>query len=564
MAEYPIGLPVLPALGSLEWSLKRVAVVTAKQKQITVAVAIPVIATVCFLLAGRVFKGERSASELLADAQKSLSLSNFETAIELAGRIPEDSVESIRGRLVVAESLLRMEEQAQAMQVLRSIPRDGSNDSVASVFMLAEILRDSGQLSKAIDSYLAVLRDRPNYELVHQRLALLYGMTGQRWEALPHLLWLARAGTIGLQELAVLGDLNRPLEFRDTLEAMRQQNPDDALVALGLGGVAWSEGRPVEAEEVLVACLKIAPSLTPAHAMLGEIIIDDRLESLRSWNAALPEDADLNPDIWLVRGLWFRSCGKLPVSARCLLQALQLEPAHRRASYQLGLVLQALGHEAAARFSDRAALLSELTSELDKTLRSDGQDELAVHRVVSILEQTGRYLEAIAWCRVAGPRFPSSAWPRETYDRLIGLADPQTPRTIASRNPALLLDVSDFPSPDALLTKGVASPDEDAPAGTPRATIRFHEETQVGIDFVYDNGADPSTPGARTFEQTGGGVAVIDFDCDAWPDLFFSQGGVRSRPYRERSVSCSERIVRLAVSQCRRAAVRQRNDVGWN
>ncbi|MGC1275840.1 MAG: CRTAC1 family protein [Planctomycetaceae bacterium] len=60
----------------------------------------------------------------------------------------------------------------------------------------------------------------------------------------------------------------------------------------------------------------------------------------------------------------------------------------------------------------------------------------------------------------------------------------------------------------------------DAPIDSP---IRF-DVADVGIDFRYFNSADPTTPGARMFEFTGGGVGVLDYDLDGRPDLHFTQG----------------------------------------
>ncbi|MFN7876907.1 MAG: CRTAC1 family protein [Pirellula sp.] len=45
----------------------------------------------------------------------------------------------------------------------------------------------------------------------------------------------------------------------------------------------------------------------------------------------------------------------------------------------------------------------------------------------------------------------------------------------------------------------------------------------VGLDFVYRNGEDQNQ--STILESLGGGVGVIDFDLDGWPDLFFPGGG---------------------------------------
>lgn len=45
----------------------------------------------------------------------------------------------------------------------------------------------------------------------------------------------------------------------------------------------------------------------------------------------------------------------------------------------------------------------------------------------------------------------------------------------------------------------------------------------IGMDFVYRNGEDQNQ--STILESLGGGVGVIDFDLDGWPDLFFPGGG---------------------------------------
>ncbi|MDB4786329.1 PQQ-binding-like beta-propeller repeat protein [Planctomycetaceae bacterium] len=44
------------------------------------------------------------------------------------------------------------------------------------------------------------------------------------------------------------------------------------------------------------------------------------------------------------------------------------------------------------------------------------------------------------------------------------------------------------------------------------------------FNFQYQNGSDPTTEGRRIFEYTGGGVGVLDYDLDGWPDLYMTQG----------------------------------------
>ena len=48
---------------------------------------------------------------------------------------------------------------------------------------------------------------------------------------------------------------------------------------------------------------------------------------------------------------------------------------------------------------------------------------------------------------------------------------------------------------------------------------------QTGLYFQYLNGQDPEGKELYIHQVTGGGIGVVDFDLDGWPDLYLSQGG---------------------------------------
>jgi len=58
-----------------------------------------------------------------------------------------------------------------------------------------------------------------------------------------------------------------------------------------------------------------------------------------------------------------------------------------------------------------------------------------------------------------------------------------------------------------------------------RSVIAFEEIGQrVGLDFTYFNGAPPEEQTYRMQEFTGGGVGILDYDADGWPDIYLTQG----------------------------------------
>ncbi|MHC4880472.1 MAG: tetratricopeptide repeat protein, partial [Planctomycetota bacterium] len=448
----------------------------------TAAVTLIVIAAVFCLSVWFLYRQTPPApQELLSQAQEALSREDYPSALQTASQVPADAAESTRAQLVVAESLIRMDRSEQAIEVLNSIPLDTSEESLVAVFTLAEVQRDTGHLSAALQSYQFVLQERPDSHLVHRRLAFLYGLSGQRWRSLPHLMHLVQTGTIELQELALLGDLGRPLEFRERLEQHCIANPHDPLVLLGLAAAAVAEGRTNEAQKLLDSCISVDSTLVAAHALQGELLVNGNRQTFTDWNKGLPAGADESPQIWLVRGFWLKSIGDLKAAARCFYEALRITPEHRRANYQLGVVLHTLNHPFAEEFSQRAAACSSLTRSLDDVLRSEGRNEPAVREVVRLLEQAGRYWEAWAWCGHARRMFPRSQWPGAFHAKVTTHLAAHPPRTAKDRNPVLTADLSSFPS----YLSALSSESADVSMRTVQSSscrIRFTEFNGPGFD----------------------------------------------------------------------------------
>lgn len=526
---------------------QRVTVASLKNLKTIAVVGFTIAVVLCLVGWWQWSDSAPGSKESLATAREALRQNDFERARQATDRIPRDSAEWLQARLIAAEAAMRSGSPDAALTILAAIPRDGSPQSAVAAFTESELLRDAGRLRRALEACEYAAEIVPADVRFQSRLAFLYGLTGQRWESVSPLLSLVRSGQAQLQELAILGDTERALEYRDYLELCLQKSPGDPLTQLGLGAACAAEGSPSQARQYLEAARDGAPAIVAAHTLLGELLVDQPEASIADWFDQLPAGADDDPSVWLVRGLWARKLGELPVAARCFREVLLRHPEHRRANYQQGLVLHALGRSESSEFSARAGDFFELTQRLDEVLRSEGRNEPATQRVIALMEKTGRYWEAWAWCRQAIDLYPRSAWPRQKIEQLTRLAADASDRTALDHQPAVALDVSMYPVWQTLLdlkhrTQPELVPDDNA------SGIRFHDATSVMPAFAYDNGADSSSAGARMFEQTGGGVAVLDFDHDGWPDIYFTQGGDFINPsvseFRTRSDEAADRLIR--------------------
>lgn len=475
-----------------------------------------------FLRYGLDSRSRADGAELLDQARTALAHKEYREAEDLASSIRQDDPRWQEGQLLAGEAATRAGQPQSAIAHYVSIPRDESPTAILAAFSLAEVYREVGRLSDAERAYAYVLDHQPEPK-VHERMAFLLDVAGRRWEALPHFMSLVQSRNWTLDSLVLLGDLERPIEQGDYLRRCAEKSPDDVLVQMGLAADALAEGRSDEARARINDVIGRVPQLVAAQAMLGEFVVKDDAETFARWHASLAPEADSSPDIWYIRGLWARRMGDLRIAARCYWEALRLAPTHRRATYQMGQVLTSLGEASGDEFAQRAGQLAELTQHLDTVIRSEGQDQKSLRRVVELMESCGRLWEAWAWALTAGRFFPSAEWAQQKVAELSPLLKDDLPQVLESKNLALVHDFSEYPTHEKLL----ASAREERPsinAAPSRSQIRFEEPTGLGIDFVYRNGADPDTRGARMFEQTGGGIGVIDFDLDRFPDLYFPQG----------------------------------------
>lgn len=462
----------------------------------------------------------RTDTEILQSARDHLKARRFRQAESEASLIPPDSDAHPQAMLIAGEAAARLKRLPEAAASYRRIPRSKSPEGLKAAAALANVDIHIGQLAEAIDNFLFVLQHNPADLPSHSRLAFLYAAAARSQQARPHLQILLKSGSATAQELALLADLERPVDERSFLTKSQQLVPSDPHTRLGLAASSILDGNLAAARPSLEQLLRENPADADAAALLLELfaaIPDNAFEQL---DASLPTTTLLHPDIWYARGLRLRTPNPRG-SIRCFLTALQYSPFHRRACYQLGRVLTELNHPAATQFSNLAADLFTLSNALKLAADSDGQDHNSVQSIVQILEQQGRIWETCAWAQFARQSFPDQTWPGPVLQRLAPLLNQQLPFTLPQKLPASLLDPNDFPPYQT--PRPTTIPLTNTPDSPTQPHLKFIERTNIGLDFTCLAPTDPATPGQRMQEQTGGGVAVLDLDLDGWPDLHFTQ-----------------------------------------
>jgi tetratricopeptide (TPR) repeat protein len=226
--------------------------------------------------------------------------------------------------------------------------------------------------------------------------------------------------------------------------------------------------------------------------------------------------------LWVLRGHYCREQKEIAGALRCYWEAFQRDPNDYVATDLVGRMLQALGRDQEANmFVVRAGQLREYAAVCRSIHLADDVAERHLQTAAELAAKLGCSLEAIGWCDIACVLYPNREWPRTKVDQLRREGDVYAGRFSPAHDPRKLVNIMEYPIP-AFNRDPISQQQEIVTA----AVIRFEDIAELaGIDFVFEDGADPGTPETLLFEFTGGGVAVLDYDLNGWPDLYLVQGG---------------------------------------
>lgn len=468
-----------------------------------------------------VWDSRRTTAELLHRARAAFDLEEYSQADALATLVLERDPGSAEALKVAAEAALKAGRYDAAAERFRRMP--GEQGRALDVHLAASRrLLEEGRLSDAERHLRGVLRLNPLHVEANRELARLLNVEGRRTEAAAFQMKLVEMARFSVEELLLLSNPEEPYHDPAVLDRALAAAPDDPMPLVGAALPALLNNRPAEAAERLRRAVAKAPRQWEAQALLGQAILElGAADEWAAWQQGLPKEADGSAGIWFVRGSWAEKQGWKREAARCHWEAVRLDPNHRRAVYQVGRLLTALGRgEDAAPFLERARRLSEL-HDLLHPIFTEGPRVPSMLRAGELMEQLGRPWEAWAWYFAAAAYESQNVEAASKRDRLLAvLKADRPPRTLPDANPASRLDLSGYPLP-----RWSRSADEAVVVTASEVKPRFEDVAgAAGIDFRYFNSGDPARRGKRMFETTGGGVAVLDLDADGRPDLHFTQG----------------------------------------
>ena len=458
---------------------------------------------------------------LLQAAAAALTGDQPAEAERLAGQVLTQSPRSTQALLIAGQAATRLQRSPEALAYFLRVADDGGPEAAQALLGAGQRYLKEGYADNAERSLRRVIEIDPGSVAAHKELVYLLEAQGRTWEALPHLAELLRRGDfIGEYVLLTGAPESQFLHEPQFVSLCQAATPDDPLPLLVQARIWRLRNQNELAGPVLEELYKRRPEQIEVQAQYGLFVLDTATdEALAAWHRQLPAAAEEHPEIWFVRGAWAKRGGQMRAAARCFWEAVRRQPNHLGANYQLSQLLTALGEpERAAPFAARTKLLAR-TQNLTENVRAA---QLGIRELAETLESTGRIWEAAAWAHLVLRKDPQTEWAKATLARVRPSLLDDPPLTLSAANPIHKVDLSAWPLPEWESAPSQL-PDETQPPSSVVASFADVAES-AGLHFRFSNGAPADGRRAYMFEFSGGGAAALDFDGDAWPDLYMTQG----------------------------------------
>lgn len=463
------------------------------------------------------------SADSLQSARIALAEHEFALAEQLALRSAESQPDNSDAWKLAARAALKSGAMNRAANHLAKIPDSDDPTGAVRLQEIDLLLFELHQLTAA-EAMIKSLRQRlPDSLELQERLGYLFGLTGRSWEAEEPRLKLLAAGRepAVMLWLLCLGD--------DAIENVESLPPvpddtDDPLLALAVGRFRMERESIARGAPLLERAAALAPELEETQVRLGRALIDSRsADEFGRWLADRPQNTWSHPGLWVLAGRWAQDARQSRAAARCYWEALRRNPNLSHACYQLARLLEAEGRsENAGPFRERSQLLLEYLNAVKAARETFSPDSWQT--AIALADQLALARETRGWVLLGRQHLGNVAVVRVWEERLKSSAVDASWQRVSDRdNPAHQLDLSDWPLPRWLETP--VTPQSSLPVAAVPGRLRFENVAgPMGLDFRYFQSPVSAEHGPRMFEFTGGGVAVLDFDLDGWPDTFLTQG----------------------------------------
>ncbi len=426
--------------------------------------------------------------------------------------------------LLASEVEAQRENHQAAVDLLASI-NIGSRLGKRAIEMRSQQLLKLERRSQAADVLLAGIGVMPTAAEWRHRAWDLLNRTGRREEASLQADVLCRVGLATEAELLSLVRRTDAFPFR----LASDQDPRRHFEP-GLGMARWYFTQ----QQYQQALAELSKEYTAGFqsvagcALYGRLLAETQIhEEMPVWHAKCTPNVTALGDYWAALGTLFLDQRHYEPAARALLEAVARNPSDSRCVSRLAKVFDALGFpDKAATFRERGIELAETTKDAEDLF--DPASEMSARRgLTRSMLALGRPFEAIGWTISTLPA-GADAKLREMTAKRAELSGSDAALGLPSESALIDIDRDQFSLASAAgLLQGSSKIAANVNAGDVKILARprlVNVAQAVGLEFRWYQDLQIDLARIPIHESVGGGIAVLDYDLDGWPDIYLAQG----------------------------------------
>ena len=423
---------------------------------------------------------------------------------------------------------------SRAVGLLGDIPEDHPEAGLPALGQAAEWCFLLKRYEAAETNYRKLLNASPGFVPAIRQLAFLLNRQGRRQEASVLIRQLCELGDVLQDELHSLVAL-RDAMYHDPNKGSSQSTESAARYYFPIG--SYGEARKAFQENDFALVMELLrPSIealiAPAAivALFGRAACEQQDDRAVAWWGSLPINGQNQfADYWATLGTLALQEQRYDSAVRALAEALKRDGTDLESMSRMRQALGSLGKEAeAGLWFDRWTEMRAVLDANNLVAATEVPDSSAVEKLATGLEQLDRKLEALMW-RALSTSSESSGQSltdlNEQHQQLVRTQQgfPELKSLWCG------LDFNTYPLPEMLMESRSASAaikSAEVVGDSKVVSPVFQNVARlIGLAHTYRVASQPLDRRYSIHQTLGGGIAVLDFDLDGWPDLYFSQGG---------------------------------------
>ncbi len=479
-------------------------------------------------------KNETTDDLSIEAANKLIDLGKFDEASSVLTKLLVMRPDDARGLFLSARLAAQQGELSNAITLLDEIPEDHPEAGLPALGQAAEWCFMLERYHDAETKYRKLLDASPDFVPAIRQLAFLLNRQGRRHEASALIRKLCMLGDVLQDELHSLVAL-RDSMYHDPDNVANQSSDGTVRYYFPIGPYGQAR-HAYQANEFARVLELLKPSLEKSEAPAAMVALFGRAaceqqndQAVAWWRTFAVDGQDEFADYWATLGTLALQSQQYGPAVRALAEALRRDGTDMESMSRMRQALASLGKDAEAelwfeRWTETRAILDAN----NLVAATPAADPKAIQTLAERLEQLDRNLEALMWRALissADPAGPSLTELNQQHQQLV-----QTQKGFPDHASLWCgLDFHAFPLPKVsqeTQVNAVVSPVGSGFLDRPVISPAFGNIADaVGLKHIYRVAAEPLPRHYSIHQTLGGGVAVLDYDLDGWPDLYFAQGG---------------------------------------